>query len=96
MSFRKRFPVEKEGGYTSWVEVDLSASEEDGVDTKARSENIKLYQQCIADATQIITTASMRDYDNNIIAVATALFEKRASHVAYHKEEFAREKLDNK
>ena len=46
------------------------------------------------DAKAIMQEKGLRDYQTDLISIATALFEKRASHVIYHKESKAKEKFD--
>jgi len=53
-------------------------------------------KQCIEDAKHIIESKNLKTYQTDMITVAIALFEKRASHIVYWKEEKAKEKFDKK
>ena len=95
MAFSKKFPRTVEGSnYPKWEEVSLSAEEEKEVEENARKENIKLMKDCIEDAKQIVREKGLTDSENDIIKMAVALFEKRASHEIYWKERKAKEKFD--
>jgi len=95
MTFSKSFPkTDKKTNYPSWEEVYLTTQEEREIDEKARAENIQLMKQCIEDARFIIDRQNMRDYQTDITRMAIALFEKRASHVVYWKEQVCKEKFD--
>ncbi|MBW2975888.1 hypothetical protein KY347_00420 [Candidatus Woesearchaeota archaeon] len=95
MAFSKSFPKQsKTSTYPQWEEVTLSEAEEKEQEAKSRVENIKLFEECIDDAKSIIQKKGLKDYQTDLIHVAIALFEKRASHVIYHKESKAKEKFD--
>ena len=95
MAYSKSFPKTIEGSnYPRWEEVYLSDKEEELIDRKARNENIALMKECIDDAKKIIADKGLKDYQTDVIHLAIALFEKRASHSVYHKETFAKEKSD--
>ncbi len=97
MAYSKSFPKTIEGSnYPRWEEIYLSEKEEALVDNKARQENFALMKECIDDARKIISDKGLKDYQTDIISMAIALFEKRASHAVYHKETFAKEKMDKK
>ena len=97
MGFSKSFPRTKEGTtYPQWEEVYLTAEEEKEQENKCRERNNSLMKECIDDAKTIIKEINMKDYQSDIISVATALFEKRASHEVYFKENKAKEKFDKK
>ena len=53
-------------------------------------------KECIDDSKQIILDKELKDYQSDVIAVAISLFEKRASHSVYRKEQKAKEKFDEK
>ena len=96
MAFSKSFPKTIPGSnYPVWEEIYLSSDEEKDCEDKAKSENITLMKECILDAKSIIQNQSLKDYQTDVINLAIALFEKRASHVVYHKEEKAKAKFDN-
>lgn len=95
MPFSKSFPkTSKTSPYPQWEEIALTDAEERGVDQKSKGENIKLFRECIEDAKSILIEKGLNESDSDIINVAIALFEKRASHTIYHKENKAKEKFD--
>jgi hypothetical protein len=97
MAFSKSFAKTSEKSvYPKWVEVFLSEEEERGEEKNCRDENIKLMKECIDDAKKIFSDRKLKDYQTDVIRVAIALFEKRASHAIYWKESRAKEKFDAK
>ena len=95
MPFSKSFPKQsKTSVYPQWEEITLTDAEEKEQEAKSRAENINLFKECIEDAKAIMQEKGLRDYQTDLISIATALFEKRASHVIYHKESKAKEKFD--
>lgn len=95
MTFNKSFPRTVEGSnYPRWEEVYLNDAEENKAESLARSENIELMKECIRDAKEIFSNEKLKEYQTDIIHIAIALFEKRASHVVFHKETIAKEKFD--
>ena len=52
-------------------------------------------KECLDDEEEILKEKGLKGYETSLAAIATALFEKRASHVAYAKEEKAKEKFDS-
>lgn len=95
MTFSKNFPRQIEGqNYPKWVEVALSKEEESEVEEKARNENLKLLKECLDDAEKIIEEKKMKSFQSDVIALGIALFEKRASHEIYWKENKAKAKLE--
>lgn len=97
MAYSKSFPrTTKESTYPIWEEIYLSDAEENEQEVKTRSENIELMKECIEDAKQIIADKNLKDYQTDVINMAISLFEKRASHSVYYKEEKAKEKFDEK
>ncbi len=97
MVFSKSFPRTIKGSnFPRWEEVSISADEELQVEQQARLENIKLIKQCIEDAKQIIEDKNLKRYQTDLINIAIALFDKRASHTIYWKENKAKEKFDKK
>ncbi|RMF05742.1 hypothetical protein D6764_03965 [Candidatus Woesearchaeota archaeon] len=94
MGFSKAFPVRSDKSvYPRWEDVELTEAEEKEVEALARSENIKIMKECIRDAKDILKDESLKDFQTNMVQIAIALFEKRASHAAYWKEEKARQKF---
>lgn len=95
MSFSKNFPRTIEGvNYPKWEEVFLDNNEEKRAEDNARNENIILMKECIDDANKILKDQKLKDYQTDLINIAISLFEKRASHVVFHKEIIAKEKFD--
>ncbi len=95
MVFHKSFPLTVKGTtYPRWVDITLSDEEEQAIEQQANKENTKVMEECIEEAKQIIKTQNLKDYQTDVIELAIALFEKRASHVIYWKEEKAREKFE--
>jgi len=91
--FSKNFPKTKEG-ITRWEEVYLTYEEELTAEDEAKKENVKLMKECIGDAKRIMADQGLKDYQTDVINIAIALFEKRASHEIYWKERKAKEKFD--
>jgi len=95
MAFSKSFPRTVENStYPRWEEVYLSAEEEKNVEASSRKENFELMKECIEDAKKIFSEKNLKDFQSDIISVAISLFEKRASHTVFNKEEMAKEKFD--
>ncbi|MFH0867995.1 MAG: hypothetical protein V1831_01665 [Candidatus Woesearchaeota archaeon] len=95
MPFSKSFPkTSKTSTYPQWEEITLTEAEEKEQEEKSKQENIKLFKECINDAKSILIEKGLNESDSDIINVAIALFEKRASHIIYHKENKAKEKFD--
>lgn len=95
MAFSKSFPRTLEGSnYPRWEEVFLSDDEEKTVDKKCKEESIALMKECIEDAKKLMAEKGLKEYQSDLIAMAISLFEKRASHVVYWRENKAKEKFD--
>ena len=95
MAFSKTFPKTTEKSvYPKWIEVEISGEEEKGEEQRCREENVSLMKECILDAKKIIKEESLKDYQTDIVNVAVALFEKRASHAVYYKESACKDKFD--
>lgn len=96
MAFYKRFPKNVKGSaYPQWEEARLSAEEENAAEEKARRENIAVMKECVHDAKIIVIDTGLKPFQASIVKIATALFDKRASHTVYHKEAKAKEKFDS-
>ena len=94
MGFSKAFPVRSDKSvYPRWEDVELSEAEEKEAEALARSENAKIMKECLRDAREILKEENLKDFQTNMVQIAIALFEKRASHTAYWKEEKARQKF---
>jgi hypothetical protein len=95
MSFSKSFPkTSNKSVYPNWVEVYLTEEEEKEIGERCRQDNIKLMEECIADAKKIIERQYLKRFQVNLVSIAIALFEKRASHEVHLKEAKAKEKFD--
>jgi len=97
MVFKKSFPHTKPGTtYPSWEEISLDDSEEEEQENLAREDNVKKMSESIFDAKKIIEQNNLKPYQTDMIHIAISLFEKRASHEIYYKENKAKEKFDKK
>lgn len=95
MVFSKRFPKDVPGSrFPEWVDVELTDAEEAEVEAQARNEHIAIMKDCLTDALQIAKDKELKDYQTNVVQIAQQLFDKRASHVVWHKEERARIKFE--
>jgi len=97
MAFSKSFPrTTEKSTYPVWEEIYLSDDEEKQVDLETKNETISLMQECIDDSKKIISEKGLKDYQSDVISMAISLFEKRASHSVYKKEQKAKDKFDEK
>ncbi len=95
MAFSRRFPRDVKGSpYPVWEEVYLSDEEERELEKRARQENQKLMKECLEDAKKIVFEEEFKEFQSDVVSLAIALFEKRASHAVYWKEEAVKEKFD--
>ena len=95
MVFSKSFPKTLEGvNYPKWIEVSLTGDEEKEEETRCRQKNILVMKECIDDAKSLIEEKGFKGFKEDILTVAVKLFEKRASHEVYWKENKAKEKFD--
>jgi hypothetical protein len=95
MGFSKTFPRTVKGtSYPQWEEIFLTSPEEAEVDEQARQENLGLMRECIKDAESLISELRLKRFQTSLLQIAIALFEKRASHSVYHRENRAKEKFD--
>ena len=95
MPFSKSFPrTSDKSVYPRWEEISLTEEEEREQEVLCRKENILIMKECIDDAKQIFKEKILGDYQADLMALAIALFEKRASHGVYWKENKAKEKFD--
>ena len=96
MPYSKSFPKRsKKSVYPNWEEIFLTEAEEKLEELKAKTENISLLKECIEDAKKIFQEKNLKPFQTDMINMAIALFEKRASHSIYYKEKRAKEKFDN-
>ena len=93
MVFSKRFPKSTKKGFTEWTEVGLTDAEEKIEEQRAREGNIRLMEECVDDAKRIIKEKGLKRYQTDLVSIAIALFDKRASHAVYWKERKAKEKF---
>lgn len=97
MTFSKSFPRTVKGStYPVWEEIFLIDEEEKEQEENCRKENIKLMAECIEDAKDIIQRKNLKNFQTDMINIAIALYDKRASHAVYWKENKAKEKFDKK
>jgi hypothetical protein len=95
MPFSKSFPRTIKGSnYPKWEDVFISEEEEATEEQKCRLENVRLMKECIEDAKIIFEEKDLKRYQTDLIRMAIALFEKRASHSIYWKERKAKDKFD--
>ncbi|NTV23152.1 MAG: hypothetical protein HGA85_02120 [Nanoarchaeota archaeon] len=95
MVFSKSFPrMQDKAPYTRWVDIKLSEEDEGEQERIARRDNLKLLHQSIEDAKDVIKGEGLKPFQSDMVSIALALFEKRASHVVYYKEEKAREMFE--
>ena len=95
MPFSKAFPKTAKGSnYPVWEEIYLTEEEERLQEISCRQENIKIMVQCMSDAKKILEQQNLKRFQSDLVRIAIALFEKRASHEIYWKEEKAKIKFD--
>ncbi len=95
MVFSKSFPMNVKGrDLPRWLEVEITEKEEEESENKAKKANIGIMRECLDDAYEILQGNNLRNYQTNLVSIAIALFEKRASHSVYWKERKCREKFD--
>jgi hypothetical protein len=97
MAFSKSFPRTVKGSnYPIWEETFLTDLEEHEEEQKCRKENLRLMEECVEDAKKIIDSKKLNKYQTDMVNIAIALYDKRASHSIYWKENKAKEKFDLK
>jgi hypothetical protein len=95
MGFSKTFPRNVKGSaYPVWEEMFLTDREEAEAEEHARAENIRVMRECLKDADRIMAESGLKRFQTSLMQVAVALFEKRASHAVYYKENAAKAKFD--
>jgi len=95
MPFSKTFPKTIVGSsYPRWEEVFLTKEEELVQEKLCRSTNQKMMKECISDAKDIAKESNLKDFQSDIIKIATTLFDKRASHEVFFKEAKCKDKFD--
>ena len=94
MAFSKTFPKNIPGtNFPVWEEVFLTPEEEKQVEEKCKLENFVLMDDCLREAKALAIRHSVNE-EVNVVGIATSLFDKRASHVVFWKENKAKEKFD--
>ena len=97
MTFSKSFPRTVEGStYPRWEEISLTTEEEKAIEDEATEENIRIMKECIDDAKRLLEEKGFKGFKEDILTIAVPLFEKRASHAVYWKEEKCKEKFDSR
>lgn len=97
MVFTKSFPLRTDkSAYPTWKEIRLSKEEEAEAERQCRINNVKLMQECLKDAKKIVEKERLHETQEVLAEMAVALFEKRASHVVFYKENKAKAKFDEK
>jgi hypothetical protein len=95
MAFSKTYPKASEKSiYPKWVEIYLSEEEEKEAETFNRNKNLQLMRECIDDARVIVQEKRLHESQQPLIEIAIALFEKRASHDVFYKENKTKQKFD--
>ena len=94
MVFSKTFPRTIPGSnYPIWEEVKLTEEEEKQSEEQCKKENFRLFDECLREAKALAIKHGINE-DEIVANVAIALFEKKASHVVFWKENKAKEKFD--
>jgi hypothetical protein len=97
MAFAKAFPRRQEKSpFPAWEEIELDDEEEKQAEKDARLDNIRLMLESVEDAKAIMDKKGLKDYQTDLVNIAIALFEKRASHAVFWKEKKTKEKFDKK
>jgi hypothetical protein len=96
MPFSKTFPKQVPGSnYPVWEEITLTEEEEKKVEEDCRITNFHVLDQCLEEAKALVIKQGINT-DENRVRIAIALFEKRASHEVFWKENKAKDKFDQK
>jgi len=95
MAFTKSFARYIKGSsYPRWEDVSITKAEEKLEEEKARAENVGLMNECVKDAKGIMDRNGLKKFQSDMISVAIALFEKRASHTVFFKENRCRDRFE--
>ena len=95
MAFSKRFPkTSDKSAYPKWEEVYLTEEEERIAEIECRERNNSIMRECLEDARAMVQEKRLLESQKIISSIAAALFDKRASHEIFYKEEKAKEKFD--
>jgi hypothetical protein len=94
MPFNKTFPKQVSGSnYPVWEEITHTEEEEQQAEDECRKQNVRVLDQCIEEAKGLAIKHGMNTEENRV-KLAIALFEKRASHEVFWKENKAKDKFD--
>lgn len=95
MVFSHRLPRNVKGStYSIWEEITLTDAEEREVEVAAYERNRTLLRECLQDAEQLMRERNMKPFQNDLVQLASELFNKRASHEVFWKEAKCKEKFD--
>lgn len=96
MAFSKTFPKTVPGSnYPQWEEVYLTEEEEKIAETECQKANFQILDACIREAKALAIKHAINT-EEIVAQLAASLFEKRASHEVFWKENKAKEKFDRK
>jgi hypothetical protein len=95
MPFSKTFPKTTDKSvYPKWIEIYLTPEEERAVESDTRLENVNMMKECLDDAINLMRDKKLHPNMPEVVRIAQSLFEKRASHQVFSKEEKCKEKFD--
>jgi len=95
MPFSKTFPKSTDKSvYPKWEEIYLTEEEEREAELECREKNIRIMSECIDDARHLVQEKRLLENQVPLLRIATALFDKRASHEVFFKERKAKHKFD--
>jgi hypothetical protein len=96
MAFSKTFPKQVSGSnYPIWEEVFLTNEEEKQVEQECKRHNFSILDECLLEGKALAIKHGINS-EEVVTKLATSLFEKRASHEVFWKENKAKEKFDSK
>ncbi len=94
MAFSKSFPRRGKSNNTIWEDIVLTVEEEAAAEREADEDNKRLMDECLEEAKALLSVKDLNVYQADLVRIAVALFEKRASHSVYWKERKCRDKFD--
>ncbi len=93
--FSKTFPKQIPGSnYPVWQEIKLTDEEEKAIEHECKQANFRMLDSCLTEAKALAIKHGINTGENQV-KMAIALFEKRASHEVFWKENKAKEKFDS-
>lgn len=96
MAFSKTFPKTVPGSnYPVWEEIFLTEEEEKQAEQDCKRVNFRILDECLGEGKALAIKHGMNN-EEIVTRIAIALFEKRASHEVFWKENKAKEKFDQK